>query len=170
MERHLTTSTVSIDRRDEEVPAEIGASRINVAVERNMRQQPVRNEPGSVLRSLSAWTHTLVLTGELTRRTAYSLEVEMELLWEKGVTAVTLDLRQLTHIDSSGVAVIAFRCGLCRRQGYGFALIPGSRLIQRAFEQAGVINLLPFADDEVAARRLRATSAPDQRVLESREQ
>jgi anti-anti-sigma factor len=101
--------------------------------------------------------HTLILTGELTHRSARTLEVEIERLCAKGVTDITLDLRQLTHIDSIGVAVISFRCGLCRRQGYGFALIPGSRLIHRAFEQAGVIDLLPFQGDEVAARRLRAS-------------
>ena len=41
----------------------------------------------------------------------------------EGVTAITLDLRQLTHIDPIGVAVIAFRCRLCKRQGHGFVLI-----------------------------------------------
>ncbi|MGO9762360.1 MAG: STAS domain-containing protein [Solirubrobacteraceae bacterium] len=111
---------------------------------------------------MRAWTHTLILTGELTHRSAHALEVEIERLCEKGVTSITLDLRQLAHIDATGVAVISFRCGLCTRQGYGFALIPGSRFIQLAFERAGVIDLLPFQVDEVAARRLRA-STPGQR-------
>jgi anti-anti-sigma factor len=119
-------------------------------------------EPGAGLRSVSVWTHTLILTGELTHRSAHLLEAEIERLCEQGVTDITLDLRQLTSIDSIGVAVISFRCSLCRRQGYGFTLIPGPRLIHRAFEQAGVIDLLPFQGDEVAARRLRA-AIPGQR-------
>ncbi len=162
MERHLTTSTVSIGTRNVGGATEVHATRTNTVFDRNTRTRAVRNKPGSALRSVSVWTHTLILTGELTHRSAHALEVEIERLCEKGVTGITLDLRQLTYIDSIGVAVISFRCGLCRRHGYGFALIPGSRLIQRAFEQAGVIDLLPFQDDEVAARRLRA-SMPGQR-------
>jgi len=65
--------------------------------------------------------------------------------------------------------VIAFRAGLCKRQGHGFSLIPGSRTVQRAFEQAGMISLLPFQDDEVTARRLRVV-APVQRSRNGCEQ
>jgi hypothetical protein len=54
------------------------------------------------------------------------------------------------------VAVIAFRCHLCKRQGHGCLLIPGPPFVQRAFAEAGVIDRLPFLEDEVAARRLRA--------------
>jgi len=100
--------------------------------------------------------HTLVLTGELTHRSAHTLEVEIERLFEEGVTSIALDLRQLTQIDPIGVAVIAFRCRLCRRQGNSIVLIPGSRLIQCAFVEAGIIDQLPFQEDELAARRLRA--------------
>jgi anti-anti-sigma factor len=102
--------------------------------------------------------HTLILTGELTRHSAHTLEVEIERLFEMGVTAITLDLRQLTFIDPIGVAVIAFRCRLCKRQGHGFVLIAGPRSIQRAFAEAGVVEQLPFQEDEVAARRLRAAA------------
>ncbi|MGD0454785.1 MAG: STAS domain-containing protein [Solirubrobacteraceae bacterium] len=120
-----------------------------------MREQPGRSEPGLASRTARLWTHTLVLTGELTHRSAHALEVEIERLCDEGVTGITLDLRQLRQIDSIGVSVISFRCGLCQRQGLGFSLIPGSRLVQRAFERAGVGDLLPFQVDEVAARRLR---------------
>jgi anti-anti-sigma factor len=157
MEHHLTTSTVSIGRRNEGGTTGSVANRTDTAFDRNTRIRPAWNQPGPVSRSVSVRTHTLILTGELTHRSAHALEVEIERLCEERVTGITLDLRQLTYIDSIGVAVISFRCDLCRRQGYGFALIPGSRLIQRAFEQAGVTNSLPFQDDEVAARRLRAS-------------
>jgi anti-anti-sigma factor len=108
----------------------------------------------------------LILTGELTRRSVHALETEIEDHSEKGVTGITLDLRQLTYIDSVGVAVISFRCGLCQRQGYSFSLVPGSRFIQRAFEQAGILDLLPFQDDEIAARRL-SVSVSGQRAQEA---
>lgn len=160
MEPHLTTPTMGVSTQNAGRATEIRASRTSTAFDRSMRTQPSRHESDSMLRSMNTWTHTLILTGELTHRSAHTLEVEIERLCEKGVTDITLDLRQLTYIDAIGVAVISFRCGLCQQQGYGFVLIPGSRLIHRAFEQAGVIDLLPFQGDEVAARRLRSSISP----------
>lgn len=122
----------------------------------NIRRKSAWNSPGLKLRSMNVRSHTVVLTGELTHRSANALELEIERLCDEGVTSITLDLRQLTHIDPIGVAVIAFRCGLCERQGLGFTLIPGSRFIQRSFEQAGVLDALPFQEDVLAARRLHA--------------
>jgi anti-anti-sigma factor len=93
--------------------------------------------------------HTLVLTGSLDRGSVHQLETEIERLCAEGVTGITLDLRELTYIEAIGVAVVAFRCGLCLRRGYDFALIRGPRIVQRAFEQAGLSELLPFADGRV---------------------
>ena len=90
------------------------------------------------------WTHTLVLTGELDRRSAHTLEAEIERLCREGVTGITLDLRELSYIDWIGVAVIAFRCGHCKKRGCDFTLIPGSPSIQRAFDRVGVSDSLPF--------------------------
>ena len=108
-------------------------------------------EPHLALAPVSPWTHTLVLSGELNHRSAHVLEAEIDRVCEEGVTGIIVDLRGLTEIDSTGVAVIAFRSGLCRRRGYDFTLIPGSAAIHSAFEQAGMLDLLPFAADEVAA-------------------
>lgn len=110
---------------------------------------PARERPVA-LASVTTWTHTLVLGGELTYRSAHSLELEIERLCAAGVTGITLDLRELDEIDAIGAAVIGFRCGLCKRRGYDFALISGSREVQSAFEQAGVAYLLP-PDEQVAA-------------------
>jgi anti-anti-sigma factor len=102
------------------------------------------------LASVSERTHTLVLSGELTHRSAHAVEVEIERLCAEGVTGITIDLRELAEIDPIGVAVIAFRSGLCRRRGYEFTLIAGSRQIRRAFEQAGVAYLLPPDEEAVS--------------------
>jgi anti-anti-sigma factor len=175
MERHLTTSTGNINRRSNtrniNTRNEGGTTGLVVmradtacdgsaaldgdtAFDRNRRAWPTRNQPHPLAESVSIWIHTLILAGELTHRSVHTLEVEIERLFEEGVTSITLDLRQLTHIDQIGVAVIAFRCRLCKRQGHGCVLIPGPWFIQRAFEEAGVIDQLPFQEDEVAARRL----------------
>ena len=121
------------------------------------RRDAEEDAGGLVLTSVNTWNHTLVLTGELTHRSAHALEVEIERLCEEGVTDITLDLRDLHTIDPVGVAVIAFRCALCEKRGYGFRLIRGSRGVQRSFEQAGVIEMLPFQEgDDIAAERLGA--------------
>ncbi len=82
--------------------------------------------------------HTLILTGELDSGSAPTLEAEIERLCEEGVTALTLDLRELRAIDSIGATVVAFRSNLCRSRGCDLAVIPGAGLIRRALEQAGV--------------------------------
>jgi anti-anti-sigma factor len=152
MKRHQTASAVSLGRRDESGAVRSAASRSPAAFNKNTRTPGSSGDASLVLRSVSARTHTLVLTGELDYRSAHALESEIERLCEEGVTGITLDLRELTSIDSIGVAVIAFRCGLCKRRGYDFAVIPGGPLIRRAFEQAGVTRLLPQKEDAAPSR------------------
>lgn len=110
--------------------------------------------------------HTLVLIGDLNRASAHTLEAEIERLCEAGTSGITLDLSKLTSIDSIGVAVIAFRSKLCQRRGYDFALIPGPRIIQRAFELAGLTDRLPFQEDAEPIDPDRPTS-PVETVVES---
>ncbi len=151
---------------------DIGGPEVNT---RLLGDPPRRRDPDEdsggqalVLTSVNTWNHTLILTGELNHRSAHALEVEIERLCEEGVTDITLDLRDLVAIDSVGVAVIAFRCSLCEKRGYGFRLIRGSRGVQRAFEQAGVIEILPFQDEDgIAAAHLGAIA---QRSLDACEQ
>ena len=151
MKRHQMAPATSLSRTKEGgAPAGVAAKTLTVFNNRR-RRQPASGEATLTLASVRDWTHTLVLTGELDRASAHALEAEIERLCEEGVTGITLDLRELTYIDSIGVAVIAFRCDLCKRRGYDFALIPGSPSIHRAFEQAGLSELLPFQEDDVAA-------------------
>jgi anti-anti-sigma factor len=133
------------------------ADRAHAALEKSTRTLAVSSEPHLALADAKLWTHTLVLTGELDRRSAHTLEAEIEQLCEDGVTGITLDLRRLEYIDWIGVAVIAFRCDHCKRRGYEFALIPGSTSIQRAFEQAGVSDSLPFQENESRSHSLAAS-------------
>jgi len=143
MKSQRTASAVSISTGRESGAVERVASPTRTSFNKSKLTQPAS----------SARMHTLILIGELDYRSARALEAEIERICEEGVAGITLDLRELAYIDSIGVAVIAFRCDLCRRHGYDFALIPGSRTIHRAFERAGVTDLLPFQKADAAAPR-----------------
>ena len=161
MESHLTTSKGSIDTRNEDSATELVVMRANTvcdgntAFDRNTRAWPTRNQPHPLSESVSIWMHTLILTGELTHRSAHTLEVEIERLFEEGVTGITLDLRQLTHIDPTRGG--GDRVPLPSLQTTGTRLRADCRaaVVQRAFEEAGVVDQLPFQEDVLAARRLR---------------
>lgn len=165
MKRHLTASTVEGGTRkdDREVKRENRSAgeqraRMPFAATRHVRASRIEREV--TLASVEKWTHTLVLTGELTHRSAHRLEVEIERLCAEGVTGITLDLRELKHIDSIGFTVIAFRSRLCKRRGHDFALIPGSPLMGRAFEQAGVEQVLDGTCDVAVRERERTSPRP----------
>jgi anti-anti-sigma factor len=113
------------------------------------------------LASVRTRSHTLIPTGELDHHSAHTLEAEIERLCEEGVTTITLDLRELRYIDVIGVAVVAFRSELCKRRGHGFYVIPGSRIIHRAMEQAGVSDLLLADRPDYVARRLAPPAVVD---------
>jgi anti-sigma B factor antagonist len=161
MKRHRTASAVGVGTRNEGGTVASVADRTHTAYSENTRTQPASSEGSFVLARMSVRMHTLILTGELDYRSAHALEAEIDRLCEEGVTGITLDLRELKYIDSIGVAVIAFRCRLCKSRGYDIALIPGSRMIHRAFEQAGVSKLLPFKYDGIAAHRVPAVALAD---------
>ncbi|HEX4484025.1 MAG TPA: STAS domain-containing protein [Solirubrobacteraceae bacterium] len=151
MKRHLTASpTIEVGAREGQPERTFTSSTLDAFGASTETRALASERSVTALASVSEWTHTLVLSGALTHRSAHSLEVEIERLCASGVTTITLDLDELTQIDSIGVAVIAFRSGLCKRRGYEFALVGGSRGVRRAFEQAGVAYLLPLPGEEVA--------------------
>jgi anti-anti-sigma factor len=168
MQRHDATPSIGIDRRDER-PGAAAATRAQAAVKSNRQVRAQASaKPRLALAPQHAWTHTLVLTGELDRRSVRTLEGEIERLFEEGVTGITLDLRGLTCIDPVGVRLITFRYGLCGRRGYDFGLIRGSASVQRAFEKAGVADSLPFRDDDASQHSQPASSRPQGEVAEVR--
>jgi anti-anti-sigma factor len=89
---------------------------------------------------------SLVLIGELDLETAAEPE-NLILSCVDSVTRLTLDLSQLAFLDSTGVRLILFAQGLCRRHGAEFALVRGPRQVQRVFEIAGLLDRLPFQTD-----------------------
>jgi anti-anti-sigma factor len=146
MERHHMKMAVSVFAGSADDTPSAVAGQTQTAFNDNQAVSMTLREAGFAPPRVARRLHTLVLTGSLDRDTAHQLEVEIERLCEEGVTGITLDLSELLAIDAIGVAVVAFRCRLCLRRGYDFALIRGPRSVQRAFEHAGLGELLPFAD------------------------
>ncbi len=106
------------------------------------------------------WAHTLVLTGQLSSRSAPALEEEIEGLCQEGVAALRLDLRRLERIDAAGVAVIAFRSQECVRLGCDFEVLADAPALRRALVDAGVALARP---EPVRVQAPGLVLCPDQR-------
>jgi anti-anti-sigma factor len=100
-------------------------------------------------------------------RSAPELEEEIECLCQEGVTILTLDLRQLDAIDSTGATAIACRGTACKRRGHDFAVIPGSRVVRSALAEAGAANLLMPDPNESVVRRFASRSSDGARSYRS---
>jgi anti-anti-sigma factor len=153
MKRQPTASAAGIDGRTDGRLAGRVTHQSRTAFDRYTRRTHAPGKPRLKLASSTTWTHTVIPAGELNHHSVNALETELERLCEEGVTGITVDLRELTYIDTTGVAVIAFCSGLYKRRGYEFKLIPGCEHVHRAFERAGLAGLLPFEPEEVAAHR-----------------
>jgi anti-anti-sigma factor len=93
-------------------------------------------------------TRSLALRGELDISTADRLQDAVtRLCVAEGVRELTIDLRGLAFIDSSGLAAMVYTCRLCERYGCELSVVPGSRSIQEVFELTGLTELLPFRTD-----------------------
>src|SRR4051812_32796240 len=90
---------------------------------------------------------TLALHGELDLASVDALQGAVERLCARRSTSITLDLRGLGFIDSTGLAAIVLAGKLCETNGCEFDLIPGGASTQRLFELTGLIDALPFRDE-----------------------
>ena len=104
----------------------------------------------------------LAPVGELDLVSVDVLNAAVERARADGVPSITLDLRELSFIDSTGLAAIVLASRLCDTNGLELSLIPGSPATQRLFEMTGLLDVLPFrasdqlagaAEDEVADDR-----------------
>lgn len=93
----------------------------------------------------------LVLAGELDIASAPRLQKAGERLCAKdSLRELTIDLRGLEFIDSTGLAAIVFVSRLCESRGRDLALIRGSDVVQQVFALTGLLEELPFCSAEEA--------------------
>ncbi|MHB8233814.1 MAG: STAS domain-containing protein [Solirubrobacteraceae bacterium] len=90
---------------------------------------------------------TLELVGELDISSADRLKQAVgELLVERGARELTVDLRQLTFIDSSGLAALVYTSRQCDQHSCRLSVIRGSESVHSVFELTGLHELLPFVE------------------------
>jgi anti-anti-sigma factor len=105
--------------------------------------------PGLVVEEIGGeGTHRLILKGELDLVSAEVLEAAIdELCAEKGIQRMTIDMRGLAFIDSTGMRTLMSTSARCRALGCELLLIPGPSNVQRPFELTGLVDVLPFGQD-----------------------
>jgi anti-sigma B factor antagonist len=89
---------------------------------------------------------TFVLSGELDLASAPLLRSMLGEIATGGTERVRIDLSGLDFIDSTGVHALFGARNICLAHGYEFSLIPGPPSIQRIFEIAGLLTVLPFVE------------------------
>ena len=123
-----------------------------------------QHDPSALLISVHPHRGTVrvVPSGELDLANANSLQAQLDELHAAGFEHVVLDLRELTFMDSSGVRLILREDRLARSAGRRFALIAGSRPIQRVLTICGLATQLEFEDPFAPpARRPAVASGAD---------
>jgi anti-anti-sigma factor len=87
---------------------------------------------------------TLTLAGELDLAGAEALEQAIDAARATG-RWVTIDLRPLEFIDSSGLRVLLALHNAAARDGFDYTLIAGPPQVHRAFALCGLDRTLSFA-------------------------
>jgi anti-sigma B factor antagonist len=86
-------------------------------------------EPGAV---------RFALRGELDLAHAYTFDEELRRAEARHPSCVVIDLRELTFLDSSGLARLLAARRRARRLGHRLLLVRGSAAVQRLFALAAV--------------------------------
>ena len=106
--------------------------------------------------------------GELDATTASQLESQLHELRDSGFDRIVLDLRRVTFLDSTALALILAEDRSARDSGHAFTLISGPPAVQRALEVCGVVGRLRFEPSRAEVAALRFASAPAPAPAESR--
>jgi anti-sigma B factor antagonist len=89
---------------------------------------------------------TLVLTGELDIAGVPQLEVAVETMLAKAPSEITLDLRPLSFLDSSGLRLFIVLAERAQSEGWTLALIRPAQPALSIFQITRAEEHLPFID------------------------
>ena len=85
--------------------------------------------------------------GELDLATVAEAEAAVAQARGERTDPLCLDLSELTFLDSSGLHLLLQVHQACRADGCALKVVPGPRSVQRVFDLAGVLEILPFTHD-----------------------
>jgi anti-sigma B factor antagonist len=91
-------------------------------------------------------TRTIRLQGEFDLHTKRELESRLRELPLHRLEELTLDLRGLTFVDSSGLRVLLECWNSSNRYGFELAILMPGGQVREAIETAGLSNVLPIAE------------------------
>jgi anti-anti-sigma factor len=86
--------------------------------------------------------------GEIDLATVERLRERLHELEAVAFHSIVLDLRKVTFIDSTGVALVLAEI---KKDGIDFSVIPGPAQVQRIFEITGLLERVPFVSPTRAA-------------------
>jgi anti-anti-sigma factor len=116
------------------------------ATEPRQAAGPARSDPPLLVVSVDdrATTRTITPRGEVDSDSAgFVAKPLMQALTDR-FEVVVLDLSQTTLIDATGIAVVVGATERARERAIGFLVVPGPAAVQRAFDRAGLTQLVPF--------------------------
>jgi anti-sigma B factor antagonist len=124
----------------------------------------VPNVPDEIARQLElqdvicGGRRTLRLTGELDMASCPALDDVLLHICTDETTALVLDLRNLTFMDSAGIESVLVAQRRAQELGCEFLLVPGPPQVQRVFEVLGLVDHLHFqTENRVGSEMSRAT-------------
>jgi anti-sigma B factor antagonist len=93
---------------------------------------------GLTIEELGPGTVRIALRGELDLAHAYTFDEELRRVESRQPSTLVLDLRELTFLDSCGLARLLAARRRSRRLGHRLLLVRGSNAVQRLFALAAV--------------------------------
>lgn len=93
---------------------------------------------GLMIEELDSGAVRIALRGELDLAHAYTFDAELRRVEESRPPCVIIDLRELTFLDSCGLARLLAARRRARRLGHRLMLVRGPSVIQRLFALAAV--------------------------------
>jgi anti-sigma B factor antagonist len=93
---------------------------------------------GLTIEELDQSTVVIAVRGELDLAHAYTFDEELRTVEARHPASIVIDLRQLTFLDSCGLARLLAARRRARRHGHRLLLVRGSATIQRLFALTAV--------------------------------
>jgi anti-anti-sigma factor len=93
----------------------------------------------------------LSLRGELDLASAYAFDRRLLAVEARQPSVIVVDLRELTMLDSAGLARLIAGQRRARKGGWRFVLIKGGRIVQRVLQVSGMVDRLEITSDPEAA-------------------